>query len=443
MGVKHWLERMRGRLQGAGQDIGRKYLVPITAAAGKWIFRHRVWISAILAIGLYLLISQYLYDLIGSHYQRHPPEQGHLRIDNLSFWDRDSEGARNLIFAIGGWLGVLAAIVGFVLAGFRTSTQLQMTQTAIDSQVTERFTKAVEQLGHEQRAVRLGAIYALERIASDSPRDRYSILETLAAYIREHAPWPPLDSNGKQLVGAELEAEKVREDTRPAIDIGAALSVICRLLPEKGKIPDPMRLYIDLRHTNLRGLDAQGINLSAMHLEQTNLSRSHLNGANLRGTNLFQVDLSASDLGTVDLRGADLRGASLSGAMMFQANMSRADLSGADLSNANLYVADMSGANLSEANLSFSTAFGAVFVSANMSEAKLCGSKLIGADMSNANLFGADLALAEIDMAYMSHTRLQGVQGLTQKQFSSIRYLPGKPPFSLPEGLTLPEPFDL
>jgi hypothetical protein len=35
-------------------------------------------------------------------------------------------------------------------------------------QITERYSKAIEQLGADKLDVRLGAIYALERIATDS-----------------------------------------------------------------------------------------------------------------------------------------------------------------------------------------------------------------------------------------------------------------------------------
>jgi len=39
--------------------------------------------------------------------------------------------------------------------------------------------------------LRLGGIYALERIARDSEADRATIAEVLTAYIRIHSPWPP------------------------------------------------------------------------------------------------------------------------------------------------------------------------------------------------------------------------------------------------------------
>jgi len=58
--------------------------------------------------------------------------------------------------------------------------------------VTDRYTKAIEQLGSDKRDVRIGGIYALERVARDSPRDHPTVIEVLAAFIREHSreQWP-------------------------------------------------------------------------------------------------------------------------------------------------------------------------------------------------------------------------------------------------------------
>jgi hypothetical protein len=39
-----------------------------------------------------------------------------------------------------------------------------------EGQVTERYTKAIEQLGSDKLDVRIGGIYALERVARDSAR---------------------------------------------------------------------------------------------------------------------------------------------------------------------------------------------------------------------------------------------------------------------------------
>jgi hypothetical protein len=55
-------------------------------------------------------------------------------------------------------------------------------------QVTDRYTKAIEQLGSGTLDIRIGGIYALERIARDSARDHPTIMEVLTAFIREHSP---------------------------------------------------------------------------------------------------------------------------------------------------------------------------------------------------------------------------------------------------------------
>lgn len=62
-------------------------------------------------------------------------------------------------------------------------------------QVTDRYTKAIEQLGSDKLDVRIGGIYALERVARDSAKDHPTVMEVLTAFIREHSrePWPPPD----------------------------------------------------------------------------------------------------------------------------------------------------------------------------------------------------------------------------------------------------------
>ncbi|GIH97903.1 hypothetical protein ACFFMN_27895 [Planobispora siamensis] len=65
--------------------------------------------------------------------------------------------------------------------------------TARQGHITDRYTKAIDQLGSDKLDIRLGGIYALERIARDSRRDHPTIMEVLAAFIREHsrnAPTP-------------------------------------------------------------------------------------------------------------------------------------------------------------------------------------------------------------------------------------------------------------
>jgi hypothetical protein len=91
-------------------------------------------------------------------------------------------------------------------------------------QVTDRYTKAIEQLGSDKLDVRIGGIYALERIARDSPRDHPTVMEVLAAFIREHSSEQPPRPAG----------EEPRADTPGLLapgDIQAAVSVIGKRMP--------------------------------------------------------------------------------------------------------------------------------------------------------------------------------------------------------------------
>jgi len=50
--------------------------------------------------------------------------------------------------------------------------------------VTDRYTQAIGQFGSGKPDVRIGGIYALERIAHDSPWDHPTVLEVLSALAR-------------------------------------------------------------------------------------------------------------------------------------------------------------------------------------------------------------------------------------------------------------------
>jgi hypothetical protein len=62
-------------------------------------------------------------------------------------------------------------------------------QTDADRQrrITESFSKAVEQLGSDKLEMRLGGIYALERISKESPDDYWTVMENLTAFVRERS----------------------------------------------------------------------------------------------------------------------------------------------------------------------------------------------------------------------------------------------------------------
>jgi hypothetical protein len=190
----------------------------------------------------------------------------------------------------------LAEIVGgaALLVGlYFTWSSLEVSR---EEQVTERFTKAIDQLGAvdekgvKKLEIRLGGIYALERIARDSERDHWPIMEILTAYVREHAPL----RQDEQFLG-ELGFQN------PPTDIKAILTVLRRRERMFGKGEDqPLDLAnTDLRAADLRDIHLEGAILWSARLEWADLRGIHLKGADLRGTRL-----KAAILGGAYLQGA-------------------------------------------------------------------------------------------------------------------------------------------
>ncbi|MFF0059898.1 pentapeptide repeat-containing protein, partial [Streptomyces microflavus] len=64
-------------------------------------------------------------------------------------------------------------------------TRLRLSATTVTGQpLAERYTKAAEQLGHDQAAVRLAGVYAMARLADDWEEQRRVCVNVLCAYLR-------------------------------------------------------------------------------------------------------------------------------------------------------------------------------------------------------------------------------------------------------------------
>jgi hypothetical protein len=85
---------------------------------------------------------------------------------------------------------------------------------ATEQRITELYAKAVAQLAGDEAPVRFGGLYALERLAQDSPAHRQSIVNVICAYLRmPFSPTAPASKpesevgEGQKEPGTEGEAE--------------------------------------------------------------------------------------------------------------------------------------------------------------------------------------------------------------------------------------------
>ena len=217
---------------------------------------------------------------------------------------------------------VLALFLGSaaLLAGFYFT--LDKLRVTVERHMTDRFVQAIDQLGKDNLEIRLGGIYALERMAATSEKDHWTIMEVLTAYLREHARWKEDPIAGEQQPVPLLAA-----------DIQAILTVLGRR----------SRTYQDGEHQrlDLRATDLRRVNLSGAHLEGAILSEVHLEGANLKSVHLEQAILRRAELKKANLTEAHLNKAFLGqGAMLKQAHLEEAYFIGAHLEGADLLGAD-------------------------------------------------------------------------------------------------------
>ncbi|RSM38550.1 hypothetical protein DMB66_58925 [Actinoplanes sp. ATCC 53533] len=105
--------------------------------------------------------------------------------------DSDSERAKLQVEAIKYGLGSVAAAgaaAALLLAVRRQRHAEQVhehnVEDAAERRVTDLYTKAAEQLGHADAAVRLAGLYAMERVAQNNPSQRQTIVNVLCAYLR-------------------------------------------------------------------------------------------------------------------------------------------------------------------------------------------------------------------------------------------------------------------
>ncbi|MFE7271191.1 pentapeptide repeat-containing protein [Streptomyces sp. NPDC057623] len=258
--------------------------------------------------------------------------------------------------AEGGGRGQRAVFVAMMLPGVAALATLAFTWVSVSQvseeltiseqgQIADRYDKAMERLDDGSANIRRGAIFSLQGIMEDSPRQQPAVIYALSEYIRTHATEKPAKNTSKN-----------PSKTEKAPDIQAALSVLGQRDPaHDGDRP------IDLRGVQLAGVDLHGADLSRANLagavlsqgnlEDTHLSGADLRGASLRGTVLTRADLAGANLGRAVLDDAVLTEANLSHAFLDSARLKSADLAGADLSDARLHKTDLREADLTDVKL--------------------------------------------------------------------------------------------
>lgn len=220
-----------------------------------------------------------------------------------------------------GWF--LGAVFGLPFLVWRSYVAHRQVQVAEQGQITERFSRAIEGLGATRvvkRAVepyrredapaetsgvvdvtsyigsgellapnvevRLGSIYALERVSRDSPEDFFQIIETLCAYIRGNI--------SKSVLPGRDSSE----------DIQAAINVIGRSRYFIHRENDRSNYIVEFHGCNFRRFNFEGL-----------LFREAIfKDCKFLDCNLSMLDASSCDFTKCEFDRSDFMGVLLSGA---------------------------------------------------------------------------------------------------------------------------------
>jgi len=252
---------------------------------------------------------------------------------------------RTAIQFIGGLLILLTAYVGWR----RVRAAERQVDALSEGQVTDRFTRAVEQLGASDEEgdpkleIRLGAIYALERIARDSSKDHWVVMELLCAYLRQNSSVPIEDLEEFETPGLPAR-----------IDIQAAATVIGRrntlFDPRLGEGLDLERLILE--YGELSNADFSYALFFEAVLESATLRNSRFVRSRMQFSHLGGCFAEGADFRSANLQNAFFHGATVEGACFVGANMRRAYLSNAKAAEADFQDADLQGADLKGTDLS-------------------------------------------------------------------------------------------
>lgn len=173
----------------------------------------------------------------------------------------------------------------------------EQNRLALSGQITDRFNAAVTNLGSNTMTIRLGGIYALQRIMNDSSADQPAVDQVLSAFIRSQPPVTPVTSTNQHTAQFPIDSQ-------------AALDVLLTRNHKYDKQP------IDLIGANLGNASLRGADVTNVHLSGADLSHADLQGANLTGVVMVYANLTGANLADAHFNGTFLQGSNLTDAYL-------------------------------------------------------------------------------------------------------------------------------
>ncbi|MGC1496489.1 MAG: pentapeptide repeat-containing protein [Sulfitobacter sp.] len=223
-------------------------------------------------------------------------------------------------FAKFGLTGIIVAMTGAPFVVWRAVVAQKQVNVAEQGMITDRINKAVEGLGAEKLVknkssettepnleVRIGAIYALERIARDSPRDHIPISQIFCAYIRHN--------------NASL-GQKTRADVQIAVD------VISRRSLEMLNYERDHNYQLDLSGCQFRGMTINSAIFENADFSETVWAGCSLSNSNFTNAKLENCHFIESKIEDSIFHGAEMSGFKIEGCTLERNSFKKGTLNG-------------------------------------------------------------------------------------------------------------------
>lgn len=263
----------------------------------------------------------------------------------------------------------IGIVIGFYLTYRRIKSHEEHVEIERRGEITERYTKAVEQLSNEHMAIRLGGVYALERIGRDSEGDHPTIREVLTAYIRTKI----------------IETSDTRSAHEPLdTDVAAALTVVGRNPPQRGH-----RRLSNLRFLSLPYVSFFDGDLASFMFDDCVLTAAVFGDAKIRSSTFLKANLNSASFANSNIEEVDFRSCLLKEANFYKARLVSVNFRGANLTRAQFRQAtcrelELRGAVLHRVDFTGADMRGVNFSGAIMTETVLRGTLLSGAILRGA-----------------------------------------------------------
>ncbi|MFE9287414.1 pentapeptide repeat-containing protein [Streptomyces olivaceus] len=219
-----------------------------------------------------------------------------------------------------------------------------------EGQVTERYVAAIHLIASENKTEQLGGIYSLERIMRDSVKDHNTVVEVLAAFIRQHAQEPS------------------DESAYPRDTVQAALDVLARR-PER---EEPF--VIDLRRVSLHDCTVRDANLREVNFYAAKFTRVVFQACNLSHADMMNASIEVCRFSKCDLTEVELDHSTITNTSFLAGAAPRLSA----------VFATFTSCRFNHMNLE-----GAYFESASLHRVHFRGSELSRADFGDACLYGS------------------------------------------------------